>query len=58
MKTGNLQNAYGETVSYLKGSHKGPTIVTGEKLIPVSEQDDEIDMFMRSEVNKYNKLKR
>lgn len=57
-KTGNLQNAFSTTVSYLRASHQGPTALQGEELIPVEEHDSEIDQFMRSEINKYNKLKK
>ncbi len=59
IKTGALQSAFGETVSYLRSSHKGPEILEGNKIIPaIQDGDDEIDEFMKNEINKYNRLKR
>lgn len=51
-----MLSAFGETVTYLRASHRGPEIINSENVIP--EDEDEIDAFMRGEINKYNKLKR
>ena len=54
----NLQNVFGDTVTYLRSSHRGPIIPNADDVLPPVNDEDEIDGFMRSEIHKYNKMKR
>ena len=46
-------------MTYLRQSHGGPNITKGSELIPENNDDNnQIDRFMRGEIDKFNKLKR
>jgi len=52
------KESYFKALNYLKASHAGPKIIASVDLIPPTNNESNIDIFMRTEIDKFNKLKR
>ena len=48
------------TIKYLKGSHQDPNMVCGDEILEIDEEGNNTDMnlFLRDQINKFNKLKK
>ena len=57
-KTNTMLDKYGETVQYLRSSHRNPETRAPVDIIKDLDEEDDIDAFMRHEISKYNRLKR